>query len=120
MHVLAIVGLCVVGAVAGQLLMKKGMNSIGEVFLKDIFTPKIFQMVFQKYVFLGMALYAISSILWLVALSKGELSYLYPLMSVAYILTSIFAVVFLKENLTMMRFLGILLISAGAFLVVFK
>ena len=120
MHVLAIVGMCIIFGITGQLLIKKGMNVVGEVFLKDLLTPKVFKMVFQKYVFLGMFLYAVSSLLWMVALSRGELSYLYPLIGVGYIFTAVLAWIFFKENLTLIRFGGIMLISAGVFLVVFK
>jgi drug/metabolite transporter (DMT)-like permease len=100
--------------------MKRGMNTVGEVFLKDIFTSKLFRMVFQKHVFIGLFLYGMSSILWMVALSRGELSYLYPLIGAGYIITSLLAWFFFKENLTWIRFLGIFLISSGVFLVVLK
>ncbi len=120
MHLLAIVGVCIIFGVVGQLLIKKGMDIVGEVFIKDLFTAKFFKMVFQKYVFIGISLYALSSILWMVALSRGELSYLYPLIGVGYIFTAVLAWIFFKENLTLIRFSGIVLISIGVFLVVFK
>jgi len=120
MHVLMIVGICIIFGVTGQLLMKKGMDAVGEVFIKEIFTPKIFRMVFQKYVFMGILLYAVSSILWMVALSKAELSYIYPLIGAGYIITSILAWVFFGESLTFIRFMGIMMISTGVFLVVIK
>jgi len=120
MHVLAIVGICIIFDITGQLLIKKGMNIVGEVFLKDLFTHKIFEMVFQKYVFIGMSLYAVSSLIWMIALSRGELSYLYPLIGVGYIFTAILAWIFFKENLTLIRFVGIMLISSGVFLMVLK
>jgi len=120
MHVLAIVGMCIVLGIIGQLLIKKGMNVVGEVFLKDLLTPKIFTMIFQKYVFIGVFLYAVSSLLWMVAVSRGELSYLYPLIGAGYIFTAVLAWLLFKEHLTWIRFFGIMLISSGVFLVVFK
>jgi len=120
MNVLIIVGICVILGVFGQLAMKKGLNHIGVVPVKELFSEKIFSIIFQKYVFVGIILYGIASILWLAALSMEEVSYIYPLIGTGYILTAILAWVFFGEKLTAMKLLGIVLISLGAYLVVIK
>jgi len=124
MDVLILVLICVTIGVFGQLFMKTGMDSIvksmGSVNLKDLFSPKITTIVFQKYVFIGIVLYIFASIIWLAVLSKAELSFAYPLIGIGYIFTSIFAWFFFKENLTLIRFLGILLICSGVYLIVLK
>ncbi|MBL7169607.1 MAG: EamA family transporter [Candidatus Aenigmarchaeota archaeon] len=115
MNVLIIVGLCVICGVLGQLFQKKGMNEIGQVSIKELFSPKILNIVFQKYVFIGISFYGLASILWLAALSKGELSKIYPLIGTGYVFTAILAWLFLGEKLTVMRIAGIFLISIGAY-----
>jgi len=120
MDVLILVLACVIIGVFGQLFMKKGMNSIGNVDLKELFSQRILSIVFQKYVFVGIVLYIFASILWLAVLSKAELSFAYPLIGIGYIFTSILAWFFFGEKLTLIRFLGILFICGGVYLIVLK
>jgi multidrug transporter EmrE-like cation transporter len=120
MDVLILILTCVIIGVFGQLLMKKGMNSIGNVDLKELFSQRIFSIVFQRYVFIGIALYILASIIWLAVLSKAELSFAYPLIGIGYIFTSILAWLFFGEKLTLIRVLGILLICSGVYLIVLK
>jgi len=120
MSVLMLVSLCVILGVIAQLAMKKGMNMIGAVGLKDVFSKEVFSIIFQKYVFVGMVLYFLASLIWLVTLSQAELSFVYPLISVGYIITAILSWFLFKENLTIFRFFGILLICGGVYLIVLK
>jgi len=120
MSVLMLVSLCIIMGVVAQLAMKKGMSMVGAVGLKDIFSKKVFSILFQKYVFVGIALYFLASLVWLVILSQAELSFVYPLISVGYILTAILSWFLFKESLTLFRFLGILLICGGVYLIVLK
>jgi multidrug transporter EmrE-like cation transporter len=92
------------------------MKKIGNFELKDFFSARIFELVAEKFVVIGIALYAIATLLWLVVISKEELSFAYPMLAIGYILIAIFSKVFFNENVTFVRFLGILLISIGVFL----
>lgn len=120
MNVLLIVAICVGLGVSAQLFLKKGMNTVGLVLIKDLLTKRVFSIVFNKFVFVGLVLYGLSAFLWLVALSMEEVSYLYPLIGTGYILTAIFAWAFFGESFTVMKILGIVLISLGAYMVVIK
>ncbi len=120
MNVLLLVLICVGMGVVGQLGMKKGMNTIGNIGIKDILSSRIFQIVFQKYVFIGMAFYVLGSLLWLVILSQAELSFVYPMISIGYVITAILGKLLFNENVTFFRFLGILLIIGGVYLIVLK
>jgi drug/metabolite transporter (DMT)-like permease len=120
MSVLLLVLICVIFGVIGQLIMKKGTNMIGVITIRDIFSMKLFSVVFQKYIFIGIVLYVLSSMIWLVALSQAEVSFIYPLIGIGYILTAILAWLFLGEKLTLFRFFGILLICGGVYLIVLK
>lgn len=120
MSVLLLVLTCVLIGVIGQLAMKKGMNVVGVISLKDIFSWRIFQIVFQRYVFIGIVLYVLASLIWLVVLSKEELSFVYPLISIGYLITAILSKIFFNEILTVFRFFGIILICSGVYLIVMK
>jgi len=120
MSVLILVSLCVIMGVIAQLAMKKGMNMVGVVGLKDIFSEKVFSIVFQRYVLVGIVLYFLAAMIWLVILSQAELSFVYPLISIGYIITAILSWFLFKENLTLFRVVGILLICSGVYLIVLK
>jgi multidrug transporter EmrE-like cation transporter len=120
MNVLLLIFISVGLGVFGQLSMKKGMNSIGAIGLKNVFSTEIFSIVSQRFVFLGIVLYVFSSMIWLVILSQEELSFVYPLISVGYIITAILSKFLFNESLTFFRFFGILLICSGVYLIVLK
>lgn len=97
----------------GQIAMKNGMNGVEINQIFDL--PKI---VSNTYVWLGLSLYGVSAVFWLVALTRFDVSYMYPLVSMGYVLTAVFAYVFLHESIGVCRWLGILLIICGVLLIV--
>ncbi len=117
--ILFFIGLLV--GLTGQLLLKKGMTSIGEVtlFSKGLnnFFKTVGQMFTNKSVLAGVFLFSCSTLLWLVILSGLELSYIYPMVSLNYVLTAIGSKMFFKEKITKMRWLSIAVIIAGVVLV---
>ncbi len=66
---------------------------------------------------IGLALYAISVVNWLVVLDRLAFSVAYPLMSVGYILTLALGVMLFKEPLSLTRALGVAVIIAGVILI---
>ena len=103
-------------AIVGQIMMKQGMIMFGQFPITQLLS-KILPMVFQPYVFVGILCFGVSSVFWLVVLSRIELSMAYPLVSIAYIVTAIFSYFIFKENITLIRWIGILTICLGVFLV---
>jgi multidrug transporter EmrE-like cation transporter len=61
----------------------------------------------------GMLCFAFSIGLWLVVLSKLEVSVAYPLASMGYLVTAVVGYVFLGEDIGMMRIIGLGLVCAG-------
>jgi multidrug transporter EmrE-like cation transporter len=116
MEAIALVLISVLLGVSGQLSLKQGMKNIGNFELRNFASAKVFKLVTEKFVGIGIVLYVIATLLWLVILSKAELSFAYPMLAIGYILIAIFSKIFFNENVTFVRFLGILLISTGVFL----
>ena len=99
--------------VGGQTLWKIGLNN-------SDFTLSfmgILKFVFSPYIFAGLVIYVIATALWLYILSVSEFSIAYPLQSLCYIVAAFIAIFVFKENVPVTRWLGLALISAGAFLV---
>jgi len=116
MEVVALVLISVLLGVFGQLSLKRGMKNVGNFEIKDFASSKIFKLIEEKFVIIGIVLYAIATLFWLVILSKAELSFAYPMLALGYVLIAVFGKIFFNENVTLTRFLGILLISIGVFL----
>lgn len=66
----------------------------------------------------GFLLYGTSTIFYLFALQHGELSVVYPLTSLSYIFISFLSIQYLGEKMNKNKWIGIVLIIIGSFLVV--
>lgn len=95
-----------------QFCLKKGMILIGGVTILDLVrTPGRF--LFMPWLHLGALLYAASLALWLVVLSRIELSRAYPMVSLGYLATFALGVLFFQETTDPAKIAGLLLIMAG-------
>ncbi len=108
----------VLGGAVGQILLKTGMNNIGQITLslKTIFSMVI-RMLTNPYVFIGLVIYVFSVIFWLAALSRVDLSYAYPFASMSYVIMFLASWLLLHETITPMRILGTLVVGLGVFLI---
>ncbi len=111
-----ILAISILLAVAGQLFMKKGMLLFGTFPVSQL-PYKLIPMFLNPYVFFGLACFGASAVFWLVVLSRLPLSLVYPMVSVAYILVAFFAWLLFKEQINLMRGLGIMVIILGVFLI---
>jgi len=100
----------------GQISMKKGLKN-KPIQINQLASMKIFDTVFEPYVFLGALLYIAATLVWFVVLSNADLSYAYPLIGLGYIVTTAFAFLYLGESVALVRWLGIIMIVIGAVLV---
>ena len=88
----------------------KSLSSVMEISnLITIFT--------NPYVFFGFVIYGFSMVLWLSAMSRADVSFIFPLLSTGYIITTIFAIIFLGEAVSMIKWASIGFIFAGSFFV---
>ncbi len=119
MFALALVILVVLGTAIGQIVMKSGMSQVGAInSAGQLFNfPTLFHIFTNPRVLLGVLLYVISLVLWLGALSTMNVSQVYPLMSLSYVITAVFAFVFLKEGMTIFNWVGIFMVLGGCFLI---
>lgn len=120
MSVLLLVAISVFLGVFGQLALKKGMTQIGAISVWDLVTKKIFSVFFNPFVDIGIVLYGVAWFLWIVILSRAELSFAYPLLATGYIFLAVLSWVFFKEQLTLIKISGITLITIGVILLLSK
>jgi multidrug transporter EmrE-like cation transporter len=104
--------------VAGQLSLKHGMTTVGQIDLDVSSTPMMLLRSFTNpYVLLGFIMYGVSSLSWLIVLSRVELSLAYPMISIGYVLVVFLSWMIFAEHVTLLRFLGTLVICFGVFLI---
>ena len=110
-------GLIVLGVTlntVAQLCLKQGMTAIGAVSLEMAgLLDLILKAATSPFILLGLACYVASFAVWLIVLSRVEVSMAYPMLSVGYIVTAVFGYYFWGESLGMYKILGIFLICVG-------
>ncbi|MBN2737488.1 MAG: EamA family transporter [Spirochaetales bacterium] len=100
------------------------LGAVGQFFLKlgaDRATGEgmafFFSLAKNPYTYIGSFCYFFSFFSWMWLLNKFELSYLRPLVGLGYIVTTVLAVFFLQEKITLVRWIGIGLIVVGVYFV---
>lgn len=101
-----------------QLFLKKGMLAVGHFeFAISNFLLVAFKIALSPFVVLGLTCFAFSVALWLLVLSRVEVSFAYPFTSFGYVITTLFGYAVFNENLSLYRVAGIALICLGVSLV---
>jgi drug/metabolite transporter (DMT)-like permease len=108
---LLLISVC--SATIGQIFFKKGVFVTGEITLKESVIGDLFRLVLNPFVFSGLVFYVISTILWLVALSKTSLSFVYPFASLVFVLVMLSARFVFLEPVPLLRYMGIAMICLG-------
>lgn len=119
MQNIALVLISVLISVVGQILLKKGMLQVGKFEFSAVanILPQFIKAFSNPWVLAGFLFYFLSSLFWIIALSKVDLSVAYPLLSCGYILVLLASWLFFNEPVTAIRWLGVLIIMAGVTLI---
>ncbi len=104
---------------SGATLMKMGAQSVESADIITNFDKLAYftKLLTNPSVFGGLILYFFSALLWLLLLTKLDVSYVQPILALTYVVTPIFAIVFLGESVSLMRWVGIGIIISGVVLV---
>jgi drug/metabolite transporter (DMT)-like permease len=102
---------------ASQVFLKKALIAFGPFH----FTLQFFKNVFTNVSFAlsGISM-VIATLIWVFVLKKFEFSIAYPLISISYIFGLLAAHFFLHETVSWNRWVGVIIIMLGVFLVVQK
>lgn len=102
---------------SAQILMRKGMLVNGEVKGMENLIAAIPHMLTNLYLWGAMICYAVSIVIWMVVLSKVEVSYAYPFLSIGYVLSAVVGYFWFAESITPIRVVGIIVICVGVVLI---
>jgi len=100
--------------VYGQLVLKWQMGGVGPLpgpgADKILFLLKQF---LNPWIMSGFVSAFLASLAWMAAMTRFDLNYAYPFMSLAFIIVMVFTVLFLNEQLSLQRVAGTLMVVAG-------
>lgn len=101
-----------------QLFLKAGTNSLGALFEPgaELF-KSVIRVIFEPYIMAGLFCYVISVGIWIVALSKIEVSIAYPMLSIGYVVNALAAWYLFGEVISIQKMTGIFIIIVGVFIV---
>lgn len=115
MKTLVVLFVAICAQTFGDVCLTKGMKSIGEVNTLD--PAKLFQIGVQvfttPYIWLGIVILSIFFGLYLVALSWADLSFVLPVTAFGYVMNALMAWQLLGEHVSVVRWLGTLIICFG-------
>ena len=112
----------VVFAVAGQFTLKSAMNEVGRIGATELAAAgdTIIRTVKEPRLWLGLTLFGISSVFWLVVLSRMDLSVAYPFVGLSYVVVVLFSRLFLHEQVSAVRWLGVVVVAVGIAIIGFS
>jgi len=115
-------GLVLIAAViggTGHVLLSKGMKTIGDLTEapSSMLGGMVVRALGSPWLLLGVGLQATFFVMYLTLLSRASVSRVLPLTAIDYVVVALLAQLFLAEVVTPARWAGILLITAGVFLV---
>jgi multidrug transporter EmrE-like cation transporter len=102
-------------AAVAQVTLKAGMNHVtdangGQLALN---AHSLKQIATQMLVWAGLAIFAVSAVLWLFALSRANLSFAYPFAALGYVIIVVASILFLGEHVQPLTWVGVVLIVTG-------
>jgi multidrug transporter EmrE-like cation transporter len=101
-----------------QMLLKHGMNRIGQFEFDGSSLSRMLPIVaFNPYVIGGLLVLVFSMGLHLMALSRVDLSFAYPFLSVSYVLVLLAGYLWFGESINAARIAGVALICLGTLFV---
>ncbi|KKP36906.1 hypothetical protein A2483_05195 [Candidatus Peregrinibacteria bacterium RIFOXYC2_FULL_33_13] len=104
--------------VLGQIILKFGAHTFKKS-PQNIqeFIPYIFKLLINPYFISAIFFAMIGSFLWTIALNKFELSFAYPFMSLSFILIVLLSSILFSEQVSLVRWIGVLTVCFGVFLI---
>lgn len=117
MPVLVLILAAIFLAVIGQILVKKGLNSFGQIDFSSGLIRNFVRIYLSPMVLIGTFIYLSSAFFWIYALTKVDLSFAFPFLSLSYVLIILASWLLLGESIPLLRWIGVIVICIGVFLV---
>lgn len=116
---IGILVISVVFATAGQLTLKAAMESIGRIGSAQVSEAgqTVTRALKEPLLWIGLILFGISALFWLVVLSRVDLSLAYPFVGLSYVVIVALAHFIFGESVPALRWVGVTVIAVGIALI---
>jgi multidrug transporter EmrE-like cation transporter len=104
--------LCTLIGAAAQVFFKLGAMSIGGKTLGQVLANPA-PVILNPSLLMAYSLYGINTALLTLALRKGQLSVLYPVISLTYVWVTLLSIMIFQEHMNFMKALGLAIVVAG-------
>jgi drug/metabolite transporter (DMT)-like permease len=104
-------------AVVGQILVKAGLNALGEVNFSSGIIQTYLKIFLSPLVLIGTISYTFSVFVWIYALTKTDLSFAFPFVSLSYVLIILSSWLILGETIPLLRWIGVIIICLGVLII---
>lgn len=104
-------------AAVGQFILKSGMNQVGTINGSSGLVQAFWRIFTNKLVLMGLSLFGANAILWLLVLSREKLSFAYPMVAFAYVVTILLSKYALHEDIPLLRWVGLGVIIVGILMI---
>jgi len=100
----------------GQTVLKLGANKLGSISLsfRNIIKDIVHILMIPE-ILIGLVLFGSSFLLWIKVLTKSDLSYAYPMVSLGYVLVALLSKFLFNEPFTINKIAGVVMIISGVF-----
>jgi multidrug transporter EmrE-like cation transporter len=102
--------------VGGHLLIKVGLNNLAVLPVSATLAARVLHPLLNPTVLAGLIIYVMGTVCWMRAVSQKEISFLYPLSSVNFVLISAMSMLLLHEDLSIRRISGVAMVMLGMIL----
>jgi drug/metabolite transporter (DMT)-like permease len=97
-----------------QLFLKAGTNAVGAIHLtSENWFATGWKLATQLPILAGLTCYAISLVVWVIGLSRADVTMAYPMLSLGYVVTAVLAWMFLGEVVSPQRMVALAVIIIG-------
>lgn len=108
----------ILSSTTGQLFLKMGMDQVGNfAFTPEGILAALPQIALNPFIWIGMLGFLGGTVFWLGVLSRAPLSLAYPILALSYFVVVIEAWLFLGEQVTWLRLVGVGVIVVGVIIV---
>ena len=107
--------------VYGQMILRWRLTALNFALPEGGFVEKVvplFKVIFDPFIFSGFVSAFIASLFWLAAMTKFEITYAYPFMSLAPALVFVLGIFLLGETFTIGKLVGLAVIIVGIIITV--
>ena len=98
-----------------SMLLKYGVSQIGEITLSNLGSSAL-KIITNIPLIIGVMMYILSSLTWMLAISRSDLSKAYPILASAYALVPVLSWIIFDDAISLFRWLGIAVVCMGVIL----